>query len=299
MKLFLPLAKIETEERKVFGYASTEALDSHGEIVKREALAAALPDYMRFANIREMHQMSAVGVASSATIDATGLMLSARVVDDDAWNKVKEGVYKGFSIGGEVNNRDPDNPKIITGVRLTEISLVDRPANPEAVFQMFKADGGTATDSTLRSALQAALSAITAIAAILANSGGAGDGSDDGCDDDDDFDDGDDIGKAVRQGQLTKTGVSDKLTAELAGLRKELTRLRKERTELNRRIERLETEPAPVKGALRVVGKDADQGGGPDPYAKALQALPADASPEERATALIKVSLTQPMRLGF
>ena len=63
MRLYAKITKVDAAERMVFGYASTEALDSQGEIVKREALEAALPDYMRFANIREMHQPSAVGVA--------------------------------------------------------------------------------------------------------------------------------------------------------------------------------------------------------------------------------------------
>jgi len=140
MKIFAPIQKIDEEQRMVYGYASTEALDSQGEVVKREAIKAALPDYIKFGNIREMHQPSAVGVAKSAEMDDTGLYLSAKVVDDAAWIKVKEGVYKGFSIGGAVKGRDPANKAVITDLALMEISLVDRPANPEAVFEMFKAD---------------------------------------------------------------------------------------------------------------------------------------------------------------
>ena len=49
--------------------------------MKREALEAALPDYMRFANIREMHQPSAVGVATEAEMDERGLYLAAHIVD--------------------------------------------------------------------------------------------------------------------------------------------------------------------------------------------------------------------------
>ena len=138
LNLYAAIEKIDREQRMVFGYASTEALDQQGEIVRLEALEAALPEYMRFANIREMHQPSAVGVAKEAAIDGKGLWLRARVVDERAWEKVKAGVYKGFSIGGSVTARDPENRKIITGVDLTEISLVDRPANPEAVFEMVK-----------------------------------------------------------------------------------------------------------------------------------------------------------------
>ncbi len=138
MKLYAAITKLDHEKRMVFGYASTEALDSQGEIVRKEAIEAALPDYMRFANIREMHQPSAVGVAKEAEIDDKGLYLAARIVDDEAWRKVTEGVYKGFSIGGRVTQRDLAQKHVITGVELLEISLVDRPANPEAVIELYK-----------------------------------------------------------------------------------------------------------------------------------------------------------------
>jgi hypothetical protein len=41
-----------------------------------------------------------------------------------------------------VTDRDPADRSVITGLKLTEISLVDRPANPEAVFDCWKAEGG-------------------------------------------------------------------------------------------------------------------------------------------------------------
>ena len=138
MRFYWPIAKVDAERRMVWGYASTEALDDQGERVTREALAGALDGYMRFANIREMHQNSAVGVAKEAEIDDRGLYLGAKIVDDDAWRKVVEGVYNGFSIGGRVTARDPADRKLITGLALTEISVVDRPANPEAVFDCWK-----------------------------------------------------------------------------------------------------------------------------------------------------------------
>ncbi len=141
MKIYLPIAKVDAEHREVWGYASTEARDDQGEIVKRDALVAALGDYMRFANIREMHQLSAVGVAREAAVDDRGLYIGAKIVDDQAWQKVIEGVYKGYSIGGRVTQRDPADYKTITGLVLNEISLVDRPANPEAVFDYWKAAG--------------------------------------------------------------------------------------------------------------------------------------------------------------
>ncbi len=143
MKIYLPIAKVDAERREVWGYASTKARDDQGELVKRDALIAALGDYMRFANIREMHQLSAVGVAREAAVDDKGLYVGARIVDDRAWQKVVEGVYKGYSIGGRVTQRDPGDYKTITGLVLNEISLVDRPANPEAVFDYWKAAGAS------------------------------------------------------------------------------------------------------------------------------------------------------------
>jgi phage head maturation protease len=138
LQLYLPIAKLDRDQREVYGYASTEATDSQGEIVTKEALEAALPAYMRFANIREMHLPSAVGIAQEAVVDDKGLWLRACIVDDEAWRKVREGVYKGFSIGGAVTARAAEAPHIVTGLDLTEISLVDRPANPDAVFAVWK-----------------------------------------------------------------------------------------------------------------------------------------------------------------
>lgn len=149
MRFYWPIAKVDAEQRMVWGYASTEAEDDQGETVTREALAAALDDYMRFANIREMHRPSAVGVATEAAIDHRGLYLGAKIVDADAWRKVVEGVYKGFSIGGRVTARDPTDRRLITGLCLTEISVVDRPANPEAVFDCWKLSAGAASAGTM------------------------------------------------------------------------------------------------------------------------------------------------------
>ena len=142
--IFIPFEKRNDEERMVYGYASTESVDSQGEIVEKEAILRALPDYMKFANIREMHQPSAVGKTQTADMDDNGLFISVKVVDDNAWAKVKEGVYNGFSIGGRANTRVGNRIKDLT---LSEISLVDRPANQQSVFTMVKFDGLSKSDS--------------------------------------------------------------------------------------------------------------------------------------------------------
>lgn len=143
MNLYVPIEKFDLEQRMVWGYASTPDLDSQGDRVSVKAIEAALPEYMRFGNIREMHRPSAVGKTKSAEIDESGLYIGVKVVDEVAWQKVKEGVYSGFSIGGRVTQKVDDE---IQGLDLVEISLVDRPANPNATFDVWKVEGSPNTE---------------------------------------------------------------------------------------------------------------------------------------------------------
>jgi Caudovirus prohead serine protease len=136
LQFYVPISKIDKERRMVWGYASTPSLDLQGERVALDAIKAALPDYMAWGNIREMHQPSAVGVAKEANVDDKGLFVGSKIVDDDAWNKCLEGVYKGYSIGGERLEKKDDT---ITALKLLEISLVDRPANPDCRIEVTKA----------------------------------------------------------------------------------------------------------------------------------------------------------------
>jgi hypothetical protein len=140
LDFFMPICKIDKEQRTISGYASTNCLDSDGEVVAQEAIKAALPDYMAFANIREMHRPWAVGVAQEANLDDRGLYVTAKVVDDNAWQKCLDQVYKGFSIGGKKQAKVGNT---ITKIALHEISIVDRPSNPECRFTVAKMQGGT------------------------------------------------------------------------------------------------------------------------------------------------------------
>jgi hypothetical protein len=143
MRLYGAIQKVEPLDDgtvRVHGIATTEAIDDQGEIVRASAMRAALPEYMRFPAIREMHQLSAAGTALEADVgDDNVTRIVAHVVDPVAVSKVKAQVYRGFSIGGRVTQREAGNPKTITGLQLSEISLVDRPANPEATFDCWKA----------------------------------------------------------------------------------------------------------------------------------------------------------------
>src|SRR5260370_2002653 len=140
MRLFGTLTKIEEQPDgtlKVYGVASTGARDDAGEVVLPAAMKAALPDYARYPALREMHQASAAGRTLEATVDEDGATrIVAHVVDPVAIAKVKSRTYSGFSIGGRVIARDPSDATVITKIKLSEISLVDRPANPEAVIDL-------------------------------------------------------------------------------------------------------------------------------------------------------------------
>jgi hypothetical protein len=143
MRLYGAIEKVEAQADgtvRVHGIATTEAVDDQGEIVRSDAIRAAIPDYMKFPAVREMHQLSAAGTALELAVgDDKVTRLVAHVVDPVAVAKVKNQVYRGFSIGGRVTQREAGNPKTITGLVLNEISLVDRPANPEAIFDVWKA----------------------------------------------------------------------------------------------------------------------------------------------------------------
>jgi hypothetical protein len=143
MRLYGAISKVEPQDDgtvRVHGIATTEAVDDQGEIVRAAAMRAAIPDYMKFPALREMHQLSAAGTTLEAECDDDGITrIVAHVVDPVAVSKVKNQVYRGFSIGGRVTQREAGASKTITGLVLNEISLVDRPANPEAIFDCWKA----------------------------------------------------------------------------------------------------------------------------------------------------------------
>ena len=149
LSFFIPISKLDADERMVYGVATCETLDKQNEVVDYGATKEALIDYSNWRNIREMHSPSAVGVAPILELrdNTKELYIGAKIVDDAAWAKCKEGVYKGFSIGGQVLDRKIELSKTtgkavnrVTKYVMNEISVVDRPANPSCTFQTVKRD---------------------------------------------------------------------------------------------------------------------------------------------------------------
>lgn len=149
---FAQIERVDEEQRLVYGVATDETpvkewpgvdLDV---ITSHAATKRAVERWLQWGNIREMHQPSAVGVARSVEFnDQThACYVTAHIVDDQAWEKVKAGVYRGFSIAGPIKTFDHDKKLkrvTITDYDLDEISLCDRPKNPGSVIKLWQAVG--------------------------------------------------------------------------------------------------------------------------------------------------------------
>ena len=151
LKMYAPIQKIDVEQRMVYGYATTSTEDRQGDIIDLQASFDAVDEWSKWATIKEMHkQDSAVGVAPVIEKHpGVGVYIGAKIVDDQAWRKVQEKVYKGFSIGGKTIEK---KGKHITKYQLREISLVDKPANPDTLFAICKRDDTDDADASTKEA---------------------------------------------------------------------------------------------------------------------------------------------------
>lgn len=146
MRFSMPIAKVDKEKRIVSGFATLDNVDKQGDIVPADASIKAFERFR--GNIREMHQPIAVGKIVSFKSDKyfnnedekfySGVYVSAYISKgaQDTWEKVLDGTLSGFSIGGAINDsEDVYDEKVDKSIRvikdydLTELSLVDNPAN--------------------------------------------------------------------------------------------------------------------------------------------------------------------------
>ena len=172
VRLSMPIGKVDVERRMVSGFASLDNIDKQDDIVTADASVKAFKNFK--GNLREMHQPSAVGKMVSFKEDRyfdpnskkfyNGVYVSAYVSKgaQNAWEKVLDGTYTGFSIGGNIKvwddayNADLDKSiRIIKDYDLYELSLVDSPANQFAsIISVEKVNGqsvvtGTSADTVI------------------------------------------------------------------------------------------------------------------------------------------------------
>ena len=159
LRLSMPIGKVDVERRMVSGFASLDNIDKQDDIVTAEASVQAFKNFK--GNLREMHQPSAVGKMISFKEDRyfdpnskkfyNGVYVSAYVSKgaQNAWEKVLDGTYTGFSIGGNIKvwddayNTELDKSiRVIKDYDLYELSLVDSPANQFAsIISVEKVNG--------------------------------------------------------------------------------------------------------------------------------------------------------------
>jgi hypothetical protein len=167
VRLSMPIGKVDIERRMVSGFATLDNIDKQGDIVTTDSSIEAFKNFR--GNLREMHQPSAVGKIVSFKEDRyfdpndkkfySGVYVSAYVSKgaQNAWEKVLDGTYTGFSIGGNIKswddayNEDMDKTiRVIKDYDLFELSLVDSPANQFAnIVSIEKKDGHNVIDGML------------------------------------------------------------------------------------------------------------------------------------------------------
>jgi hypothetical protein len=133
----------------VYGKATDDSIDIDQQICDGDWLDRAMPHWFKSGgNIREQHSNIAAGVATDYEAKADGHYISALVVDPVSVKKVETGVLKGFSIGIKnprvTRDKSAANGRIVDG-QIVEVSLVDRPANPNCQLMLAKSAAGDET----------------------------------------------------------------------------------------------------------------------------------------------------------
>lgn len=160
VQLSMPFAKVNKETRTVSGWATLDSLDTQGDVLTAGASRAAFESFR--GNVRFMHKSdSPVGKILkfeekpfyNAADDSwyNGIYVDVYVSKgaQNVWEMVLDGTLTGFSIGGAltdaestfVKNKDGVGGRTVRFVKaymLTELSLVDSPANPMASITSFQ-----------------------------------------------------------------------------------------------------------------------------------------------------------------
>jgi hypothetical protein len=141
------IVKAERDENGdliVYGKATGPDLDLDQQICDPTWLKSAMPAWMEWGNIREMHQPIAAGVGIELEAKGDDWWLKSKCVDPNTAKKIEDGVLKGYSIGIKTPKviKDAAAPGgRIVGGDIVETSYVDRPCNPTAKMAICKMVG--------------------------------------------------------------------------------------------------------------------------------------------------------------
>jgi len=142
----------------VYGKATDDSLDIDEQICDDVWLDSAMPAWFKTGgNIREQHSQIAAGIAKEYEKKQDGHYILTQVVDPISVKKVEMGVLKGFSIGIKnprvVRDTKAANGRIVDG-QIVEVSLVDRPANPNCQLVLAKSVEGESTMSQVEELIE-------------------------------------------------------------------------------------------------------------------------------------------------
>lgn len=152
-ELFARIIKISDVDRTVQGLLVAEDPDMVDEIWDYDSSKAYFQAWnSKFAektdgesvgNLRSMHNKIAAGkfLTMDYNDDDKSVFVTAKVVDNDEWEKVRERVYTGFSIGAKYVRKWRDGRYTRWTGDPYEGSLVDNPAIPKCTFVHKFADG--------------------------------------------------------------------------------------------------------------------------------------------------------------
>ncbi|WP_327088543.1 hypothetical protein OIE66_40545 [Nonomuraea sp. NBC_01738] len=128
----------------VYGKATGPDVDLDAQICDPAWLKQAMPAWMTWGNLREMHQPIAAGIGIELAASGDDWMLKSKVVDDGTAKKIEAGALKGYSVGIKdakvVKDASAPGGRIVGGT-IVEVSYVDRPCNPTATMMVAKAAG--------------------------------------------------------------------------------------------------------------------------------------------------------------
>jgi Putative phage serine protease XkdF len=154
LNLFVPITKIDEEKRLVFGRIAEETPDSGGEVFDYETSKPYFQEWAGFfqkatdgksyGNVRVQHdpKRNAGHLTDIAMLDeAKAIEACAKVNDDDEWQRIMDGDYTGFSIGGKYIKKWTDGGFKKYTAQPNEVSIVDYPMHKDCTFQLIKADG--------------------------------------------------------------------------------------------------------------------------------------------------------------
>lgn len=146
------LTVIKEDERKFRGFVSVEEVDKVGDYIPIEEIEKVMDTIMKRGGfVIDSHSNRVVGKILNwqktdkegrPAITITGEIFKDWRIDDNVWDAIKSGKYRGLSFGGANKQKEfkevgEQKVKILKDLEGYEVSVCENPANKEAVITEF------------------------------------------------------------------------------------------------------------------------------------------------------------------